>query len=479
MDKNNLWRLSASEIVKATAAGEIRTVDVITSAVDRMKEVNPSLNAVVVDLSEKAIEKADLLDRDRDNGEHCGPLHGVPITIKINVDQKGCATSNGVSALKDWIAPDDAPIVKNLQKAGAIIIGRTNTPEFSFRADTDNGLHGRTNNPWGSHVSAGGSSGGAGAAVMSGMGAMGHGNDIGGSLRFPAAANGAYTVKPGLGRVPAWNPSQTAERGILAQSMSVQGLLTRDSSDLELALPVIFKNDPVDPFHVPLPYQMEPKTKNFKVAFCRETPGFETHPEVYKGLELAAAALRDAGYEIIEVDPPLLLETAMSGYRALMGEVIELLGPDIRNYGSKEINQIFDDYFEEFKPYTGTDLLKVLAKRAYFAREWSLFLTEYPLILSPFLPQPFFKPGRDLEGQEGVREVLGAALWSYSINFLGLPAGCFPTHLAQLAHGPQTISVQLIGQRWREDVIVDAMKTIQNRLGSFSNELWSLMEKNN
>ena len=162
-----------------------------------------------------------------------------------------------------------------------------------------------------------------------------------------------------------------------------------------------------------------------------------------------------------------------------MGEVIELLGPDIRNYGSKEINQIFDDYFEQFKPYTGTDLLKVLAKRAYFAREWSLFLTEYPLILSPFLPQPFFKPGRDLEGQEGVREVLGAALWSYSINFLGLPAGCFPTHLAQLAHGPQTISVQLIGQRWREDLIVDAMKTIQNRLGSFSNELWSLMEKNN
>ena len=117
MDKNNLWRLSASEIVKATTAGEIRTVDVITSSVDRMKQVNPSLNAVVVDLSEKAIETADLLDRSRDNGKSCGPLHGVPITIKINVDQKGFATSNGVSALKDLIAPDDAPIVKNLQKA--------------------------------------------------------------------------------------------------------------------------------------------------------------------------------------------------------------------------------------------------------------------------------------------------------------------------------------------------------------------------
>ena len=106
-------------------------------------------------------------------------------------------------------------------------------------------------------------------------------------------------------------------------------------------------------------------------------------------------------------------------------------------------------------------------------------MTKYPLILSPFLPQPFFKPGRDLEGQEGVREVLGSALWSYSINFLGLPAGCFPTHLAQLEQGAQTINVQLIGQRWREDLIVQCMKTIRNRLGTFSNELWSIMEKNN
>jgi len=84
-----------------------------------------------------------------------------------------------------------------------------------------------------------------------------------------------------------------------------------------------------------------------------------------------------------------------------------------------------------------------------------------------------------LEGQEGVREVLGSALWSYSINFLGLPAGCFPTHLAQLEQGAQTINVQLIGQRWREDLIVQSMKTIRNRLGTFSNELWSIMEKNN
>ena len=111
MDKNNLWRLSASEIVKATTAGEIRSIDVITSVIGRMRKVNPKLNAVVIDLSEQALKTAELLDGDRANGKKCGPLHGVPITIKINVDQKGQSTSNGVSALKNLIAPADAPIV--------------------------------------------------------------------------------------------------------------------------------------------------------------------------------------------------------------------------------------------------------------------------------------------------------------------------------------------------------------------------------
>ena len=200
-----------------------------------------SSNAVVEDLSGPALARADALDAARARGEAVGPLHGVPITIKINVDQAGHATSNGLPVLKDAIAQDDAPVVRNLCNAGAVVIGRTNTPEFSFRAETDNPLFGLTRNPWGDHVSAGGSSGGAGSAVMAGIGALGHGNDIGGSLRFfPAAANGAVTVKPGMGRVPAWNPSQKAERGMLAQAMSVQGVLTRTAADQALALPCLF-----------------------------------------------------------------------------------------------------------------------------------------------------------------------------------------------------------------------------------------------
>ncbi|WP_245626911.1 amidase family protein, partial [Aestuariivita boseongensis] len=168
-----IWQWSATEIAHATHSGQITATDATEAALARMDEANPALNAVVESLADEARADAAALDR---SDAPKGPLHGVPVTIKINVDQTGHATSNGVPALKDLIAPDDAPVVRSLKAAGAIVIGRTNTPEFSFRADTDNPLHGRTYNPWGKHLSAGGSSGGAGSAVMAGIGALAHGN---------------------------------------------------------------------------------------------------------------------------------------------------------------------------------------------------------------------------------------------------------------------------------------------------------------
>ena len=145
-DPRPLWQWSATEIATSTHRGALSASEVVEAALDRLDAVNPDLNAVVevcVDAARAEAKALDASDAPR------GPLHGVPVTIKINVDQKGHATSNGVAAFKDVIAPDDAPVVANLRAAGAVIIGRTNTPEFSFRADTDNPLFGRTHNPWG------------------------------------------------------------------------------------------------------------------------------------------------------------------------------------------------------------------------------------------------------------------------------------------------------------------------------------------
>ncbi|AZV78762.1 amidase [Parasedimentitalea marina] len=475
MTHKDIWRLSATETVAHTHAGDLSAEASIAASISRMDAANPALNAVVVDLRTEALERARDLDKARTAGATPGPLHGVPVTIKINVDQAGQASSNGVLALKDLIAPADAPIVENLQKAGAVVIGRTNTPEFSFRADTDNPLFGRTYNPWSKHISPGGSSGGAGAAVMAGIGGLAHGNDIGGSLRFPAAANGAVTVKPGLGRVPAYNPSQTAERGMLAQSMSVQGLLTRSAADLHLSMPTMIAPDPRDPFHVPLPWRGAPLEGPLKVAFTKNTFGYDLHPEVEAALDDARYALVDAGYIVEEVEPPNVFDAGRTGYRALMGEVYTLMKKDIDAAGSQTVRDIFSVYFQEFPPFQDTELLQMMAKRTYYARQWSLFLEQYPLVLTPFLPQPFFKPDRDTEGAEGVHEVLGCAVYSYAINYMGLPAGCVPARLADLPHGPQPINVQIVARRWREDLAVDACAAIEARAGRMCDLLWDRM----
>src|SRR5574342_146531 len=174
-----LWQWSACELAEAIAARRVTAVDAVGSAVARMRATNGKINAVVDDLGDAALREAEAHDKAMRAGGPIGPLHGVPVTIKENVDQEGCATPNGVVAFKGVIAPADAPVVSNLRLAGAIIIGRTNTPEFSFRGTTVNELHGRTFNPWNDTASAGGSSGGAAAAVMMGYGPIAPGNDIG------------------------------------------------------------------------------------------------------------------------------------------------------------------------------------------------------------------------------------------------------------------------------------------------------------
>ena len=467
-----LWQWSATEIATATTSGQISASEVTEAAIARMDATNPALNAVVESLADEARAQAAALNA---SDAPKGPLHGVPITIKVNVDQAGHATTNGVTAFKDLIAPEDACVVRNLTAAGAVVIGRTNTPEFSFRADTDNPLHGRTYNPWGKHLSAGGSSGGAGSAVMAGMGALAHGNDIGGSLRFPASANGAVTVKPGLGRVPAWNPSQKAERGMLAQAMSVQGLIARHASDLHLSMPAAIAPDARDPFHVPLPWRGAPIDGPIRVAVTRDDFGFGMHPDVSAALDTAADALSDAGYAVEAAEPPLAREAGEVGYRTLMGEIKELMGDDLRAYGSDTVNAIFDEYYRQFPPYEGRALLQMMAKRTQYARDWSVFLDTYPLVLTPFMLQPFFTAGRDTEGAEGVRDALGHALWSFVMNFTGLPAGNMPTRIAELDTGPQPIGIQIAGRRWREDLIVDAMEAIEARVGPMCGPLWDHM----
>jgi amidase len=186
---DEIWRWSATRIAAAIRKREISAKDALEACLARMSAVNPKLNAVTVDLSDAARAAAERADRAVANGDALGPLHGVPVTIKENVDQEGSATTNGVVGFQNIIAKADSPIVANWKRAGAIIVGRTNTPAFSFRLDTVNDLRGRTYNPWSKTRTPGGSSGGAASSVAAGITPLAHGNDIAGSVRFPAYAS--------------------------------------------------------------------------------------------------------------------------------------------------------------------------------------------------------------------------------------------------------------------------------------------------
>ena len=261
-----IWGLGACETALAIREGKYSCLEVVQSAVDRLSSVNPDLNAVTVDLTKEALNSAQEADIGLSNGIKAGPLYGVPITLKENIDLEGKATTLGVSHFLNNVAPGDAPVVRSLKEAGAIIIGQTNMPEFGLRWVTDNSLRGPTKNPWNPKRTPGGSSGGAAAAVAMGIGSIAHGNDLGGSLRYPSYCCGLATIKPGFGRVPNFNPSMGASRPISFQLMAVQGPIARSIADVSLGFDVLSRRNILDPLWSPPLKNSIPKNPIFPIA---------------------------------------------------------------------------------------------------------------------------------------------------------------------------------------------------------------------
>jgi amidase len=463
------WQWSAVDTAATIRERRATAEQVVVAHVERMRAVNPSLNAVVVDLSAQAIEAARAADRAQAQGATLGKLHGVPVTIKINIDLEGQANSNGVLAFKENIAPGDSPVVANLKKAGAIIIGMTNTPEFSMRGFTDNKLHGLTRNPWDSAITCGGSSGGAGASIAAGIGAIGHGNDIGGSLRWPAYCNGIATIKPTQGRIPAFNPSAPAERPLMAQFMSAQGPLAREVRDVRLALDVMSQRDVRDPWWVPAPLKGPKLQTPIKVALARIPDDMDTDSDVIALLRVAADHLANAGYDIVETDLPDLAGTWQLWCDLIMTELSVLQEAQMRELGSAEFGQTLDGFLKMATILDGRGYMEAIARRSRVLRNWLAFLESYPVILTPLSVKRTPEVNADLGGEARVRSLFWNDLrFMSSINVLGLPAAVVPIGFA----GGNPVGVQLIASRYREDVCLDAAAAIEGRVGVMARELW-------
>ncbi|OGL13062.1 MAG: amidase [Candidatus Rokubacteria bacterium RIFCSPLOWO2_12_FULL_71_22] len=456
---SQLWRWDAGALAAAIRARRVSSREATASVLARLEAVNPALNAVTVVLADQALAAADRADEAVRRGEALGALHGVPVTIKENVDQAETATTNGIVAFKDLIATSDSPQVASWRRSGAVIVGRTNTPGFSVRWHTDNALRGRTFNPWARDRTPGGSSGGAGAALAAGIAPLAHGNDLGGSIRYPAYCCGVAGIRPTLGRVPAYNATAPEERPPAVQLMSVQGPMARRVADVRVGLAAMATPDPRDPWWVPAPLEGPPVARPIRVALTVDPAAQGVHPDVADAVGRAGRALADAGYAVEEVEPPDVAGVARCWAALVVNEMRHVMRPYIQKYGDEDLKRAVDLTLAAV-PDVGLDgYLKALAGRAKHLREWTLFLERYPLVVGPVSTEPPFTVGFDVASAEETARVLRAQRLLVAVNGLGLPAAAVPTGLA--AGVP--LGVQVIGARYREDLCLDAAEVIEAR----------------
>lgn len=464
-----LWQWGAKETATRIAAGEVSCVDVVDAHLERMASTNPAVNAVTVDLSEQARAAAQAADTLFAGGADVGAMHGVPITIKENVDVAGQATPNGLPALADTIAEEDSPQVASLRQAGAIIIGRTNTPEFSFRWHTDNPLRGATLNPWDEARTPGGSSGGAASSVALGIGCVAHGNDLGGSLRYPAYCCGLTTVRPTLGRVPAYNASAPAERSPSLQLMSVQGPIAREVADVRLALEVMAQSSWQDPWHVPVPVAGPISAGPLRVALSYGPVATPPQPAVVAAVDAAGAALADAGYDVVAGRPPNLEEMAARWQALLSAEVRAGMIDLVREMGSEDVNHAIDWMLATAPELDLAGYITMLADRTRHLRAWQHFMEDTPLVLSPVSQEVAILAGDDVRSKQRMVEILSAQTMLVVANYLGFPAAAVPTGLTDGV----PVGVQILGPRFREDLCLDAAEVIEGSTGILATKLWA------
>ncbi|MHC2107650.1 amidase family protein [Methylobacterium sp.] len=450
-----LWRLTATDLSALIRSGQVSAREVAQAALDRLDAVNGRINAVVEHRPDEVLSQADAVDAARARGDTLGPLAGVPVTIKVNVDQRGFATTNGLRLQRDLMATDDNPVVANFRRAGAVLLGRTNTPAFSLRWFTTNQLHGETRNPRDPGLTPGGSSGGAGAAVAAGIGAVAHGTDIAGSVRYPAYSCGVHGLRPSLGRIPAWNAS-SPERGIGPQLMAVSGPLARSIADVRLAFHAMAAPDPRDPWWVPAP--LEGPAVPRRAALCVRPGGLAVVPEVEAALREAARRLAEAGWAVTEIaDTPPIREASALQLQLWLGDGYEAARAAAEREGDPAAIDLLEHFRTRAEAMAPDAIAKALTRRATLVRDWSLFLTEHSVLLVPVSAELPFPDGLDRTGEVGIARAFEANLLQVGLAPIGVPALTVTTGLV----GRTPVGVQLVAARYREDLCLAAGAAIE------------------
>ncbi|MGW5942463.1 amidase [Streptomyces celluloflavus] len=460
--RDALWKMTARAQAAAVRDGAVTAVELVDAHLERIAEVNPAVNAVTQLLAERARAEAAKVDRQHAAGVEPGPLAGVPFTVKESTAIAGVPTTCGAKRFRDAVASSDAPPVARLRAAGGIPVGHSNMPTLILAGvHTRSELFGDTANPWSRAVTPGGSSGGDGAAVATGMAALGLGNDSGGSVRIPASFCGVAGLKPTYGRFAADHRLGPDDPSLAAQVLVVDGPLARTVDDLRLAYEVLAGADPRDPRAVPVPLYGEPLARPLKVAMVTDPGGHGVHPVVRKAVESAADALRDAGYEVCEVADVPRLDDALDVYARMTLTEFAPSWPVVRTLLGEGGHRYIELGMAKSGPVELTEYLRLTGVRLGIRRDWAAFLDEYPLVLGPVFTDPPFAPGAEVRDPESHQRVQTAMRLCTATSFVGVPAVAVPTgEVDGLPCG-----VQLIGRAYREDLCLAAAEEVERRLG--------------
>ena len=463
--EDQLPYMSATAQAALIRSGDLASEELVARYLERIERFNPKLNAVVA-LADDARERAREADRARAEGRPLGRLHGVPMTIKDCFDTAGVVSTWGTMGRKDFVPDADATVVARLKEAGAILLGKTNTPEFTLSFETHNNIHGFTNNPYDLERSPGGSSGGAAAAIAAGLTSFDIGTDYGGSIRVPSHSCGTVGIKPTSGSVP--RTGLCLPPGMLTDYLSHAGPMARTVDDLELILSLIWGPDGLDTRIQPIPLAASDAVDlaGLRCAVMVDNGVATPDEDTMAAVEAAEAILGRAGLAMQRDRLDGVEETtalgggfwpvgAHAGVRALLDQA----GTEVEDYANNWFRQLAQSGGADEIPAAA--LTRQLARFEDYRRRMQQHMARYDVLISPVNAHP--APRHPAPGDSPFPT--GDASYTEAYDLTGWPAGVVRGGTSSEGI---PIGVQVVANPWRENIVLAVMRHLEASLPAFS-----------
>jgi amidase len=447
----DLLFMSATKLAQSIREKRFSALEAVRAHLAQIERVNPRLNAVVQLCAERALAEARQLDALLARGTVKGPLHGVPMTIKDSFDTAGVVTTGGTLGRKDFVPGRDATVIARLREAGAVLMGKTNTPEFTMSFKTNNLVYGVTRNPYDLNRQPGGSSGGAAAIVASGGSSFEIGSDFGGSIRYPAHACGIAGIKPTTGRVP--RTGHIVDYGGYFDAYQQIGPLARRVEDLVTILPIIAGPDDIDAAIVPMPLE-DPASVNLRglrVAFYTNNGIDQCQPAIQEVVRTCAGMLRSQGATVTEVSPPMMKEIHDIRPKLVAADGREWLKRLVRKSGTRQTSA---ELVLDATPIAASEFTRLAEQFDEYRTALLTFVENYDIILCP--PSHTVAPPVD--------DPPGLNSYTITYNLTGWPGAV--VRAGATAEG-LPIGIQIVGRPWTEHVVLAVAAHVESQTGGW------------